>query len=41
MAGAELETALLLMVNIYPDEAVATDKCPRKKTAIKPLLDGT
>lgn len=39
MAGAELETALLLMVNIYPDEAVTTDKCPRRKKSIKPLLD--
>jgi hypothetical protein len=39
MAGAELETVLLLMVNAYPGEAVATNKCPRKEKAIKPLLD--
>jgi hypothetical protein len=39
MAGAELETSLLLMVNIYPHEAMATDKLPRKKKGIKPLLE--
>jgi hypothetical protein len=39
MAGAELETALLLTVNVYPDEAVATGKLPRKKKSIKPLLE--
>jgi hypothetical protein len=39
MAGAELETALLLMVAAYPKEAMATNKLPKQKKTIKPLLD--
>jgi hypothetical protein len=39
MTGAELETALLLMVNIYSEEAIGTGKCPHKKKTIKPLLE--
>ena len=39
MAGAELETALILMINAYPDDAMATNKLPRQKKAIKPLLN--
>lgn len=35
MAAATLETALLLMVNIYPEEARATGKLPAKN---KPLI---
>lgn len=37
LAGAELETALLLMVNAFPDEAAATNKLPRQKKRTKPL----
>jgi len=37
MAGAELETALLIMVNAYPDEAAATNKLPRQNKTTKPL----
>ena len=39
MAGAELETALLIMVNAFPEEAAATNKLPRQKKNIKPLVD--
>jgi hypothetical protein len=39
MAGAELETALLLMVAAYPKEAAATNKLPRQKKTTKPLLE--
>jgi hypothetical protein len=39
MAGAELETALILMITAYPDDAMATNKLPRQKKSIKPLLD--
>jgi hypothetical protein len=39
MAGAELETALLLMVNAYSDEAAATNKLPRRKKELKPLVE--
>jgi hypothetical protein len=38
MAGAELETALILMITAYPDDAMAANKLPRQKKAIKPLL---
>ena len=31
MAGAELETALFIMVNAYPDEAEATNKLSSTK----------
>ncbi|HXC91795.1 MAG TPA: hypothetical protein VNV18_16660 [Stellaceae bacterium] len=41
MAGAELETALLLIIGAYPDDALATNKVPRHKKAIKPLLEWT
>lgn len=39
MLGSALETALILMVNIYTDEAEQTGQAPRKKGQIKPLLD--
>jgi hypothetical protein len=39
MAGAELEAALMLMIGAYPDDAIATNKLPCRKKAIKPLLD--
>jgi hypothetical protein len=38
MAGAELENALLTMVNAYPDEAAATNKLPRQNKTTKPLV---
>jgi hypothetical protein len=38
ISGAELETALLMMVNAFPDEATATGKVPRRNKAVKPLL---
>ena len=38
MAGASLESALLLMVNIYQDEAAATKKCSTQKKKVMPLL---
>lgn len=39
MAGAELETALLLMVSGYPEDVIASSKLPRKNSQIKPVLD--
>lgn len=39
MAGAELETALLLMINAYPNEAAATNTLPQHKKKVKPLLE--
>jgi hypothetical protein len=39
MAGAELETTLLLMVNVYPDEAAATGKAPHRKGKLKSLTE--
>jgi hypothetical protein len=39
MAGAELETALILMINAYSHEAMRTNRCPRRKNAVKPLVD--
>lgn len=39
MAGAELEAALMLMIGAHPDDAIATNKLPRRKKVIKPLLD--
>ena len=38
MAGAVLETALILMVNAYPDEASATNKLAQQDKATKPLV---
>jgi hypothetical protein len=38
MAGAELETALLIMVNAYPDEAEATNRLPQHNKRTKPLV---
>ena len=32
-----IKTALLLMIGAYPDDALATNKLPRRKKAIKPL----
>jgi hypothetical protein len=39
ISGAELETALLMMVNAFPDEAIATGKVPHRNKAVKPLLE--
>ena len=39
MLGSALETILILMVNIYADEAEQTGKAPMKKGQPKPLLD--
>jgi hypothetical protein len=39
MLGSALETILILMVNIYSDEAEQTGKVPMKKGQPKPLLD--
>jgi hypothetical protein len=36
MAAAALEAILLLMVNAYPEEAVATDQAPRSADRIPP-----
>ena len=38
MAAAVMETMLILIVNIYPDEAVATNKAPSYHGTVKPLL---
>jgi hypothetical protein len=38
VAGAALETVLILMVGIYDEEAAATGSLPRQKGRIKPLL---
>jgi hypothetical protein len=37
--GSALETDLMLMVNVFADEAEATAKLPTKKGKPKPLLD--
>jgi hypothetical protein len=39
MLGSALETLLILMVNVYPDEAEQTGKVPMRKGKPKPLLD--
>lgn len=40
MAAAALEAMLMLMVNVYPEEAEQTGKAPRRSNGtIKPLLD--
>ena len=39
MLGSALETILILMVNIYADEAEQTGKVPTKKGQPKPLLE--
>jgi hypothetical protein len=39
MLGSALETLLILMINIYSDEAEQTGKIPTKKGKPKPLLD--
>lgn len=38
MLGSALETILILMINIYPDEAETTGKVPHSKGKPKPLL---
>ena len=38
MAAASLETLLILIVNVYSNEAMATGKAPTKKGAVKPLM---
>jgi hypothetical protein len=39
MLGSALETLLILMINIYSDEADQTGKVPMKKGKPKPLLE--
>jgi hypothetical protein len=39
MLGSALETLLILMVNVYPEEAGQTGKTPTKKGKQKPLID--
>jgi hypothetical protein len=39
MLGSALETLLILMVNVFPDEAEKTGQAPTKKGNPKPLLD--
>ena len=39
MLGSALETLLILMINIYSDEADETGKVPTRKGKPKPLLD--
>jgi hypothetical protein len=39
MLGSALEAMLMLMVNIYPDEAEATGALPHRKGKILPLID--
>ena len=39
MLGSALETLLILMINIYADEAEQTEKAPRTKGKPKPLLE--
>jgi hypothetical protein len=41
MIGSALETLLLLMVNIYSDEAERTGCVPRRKGVALPLMDWT
>ncbi|MBF0456426.1 MAG: hypothetical protein HQK99_00840 [Nitrospirae bacterium] len=38
MAGSVMETQLILMVDMYPDEAAATNKLPTRKKVVEPLL---
>jgi hypothetical protein len=38
MLGSALETLLILMVNVYADEAEQTGQAPQKNGQIKPLL---
>ncbi len=38
MLGAALETLLMLIVNVYPEEAVATGRMPMYRGTPKPLL---
>ena len=39
MLGSALETQLILMVNVYPDEAEQTGEAPKKAGKVKPLMD--
>lgn len=39
MLGSALETLLILMVNVFPDEAEATGRIPTRKKLPKPLLE--
>lgn len=39
MLGSALETLLILMVNAFEDEALATGRAPTSKMAVKDLLD--
>jgi hypothetical protein len=37
MLGSALETLLVLMVNVFPEEAAATGRLPKKDGKAKPL----
>ena len=39
MLGSALETLLILMVDIYADEVLATGQAPMRRGAVKPLLE--
>src|ERR1035437_6793959 len=39
MLGSALETLLILLINVFSDEAAATGKLPMTKGKPKPLLD--
>lgn len=39
MLGSALETLLMLMINVYPEEAEQTGKTPTKRGKPKPLID--
>ena len=39
LLGSALETLLILMINVYPEEAERTGKAPSRKGAPRPLLD--
>jgi len=39
MLGSALETLLVLMVNVFPEEAAATGRLPKKDGKAKPLLN--
>lgn len=39
MLGSALETLLILMVNVFPEEAAVTGRLPKKDGKAKPLLD--
>lgn len=38
MLGSALETLLMLMINVYPEDAIASENAPKRQHAPKPLL---